>query len=75
MFLINSSLGKTDCSDCRMFRKDRVLFAQKIQQPKFVSLPIRIAEMPSVADAEEALRRIQYAIKTGKIYVNLTDLE
>lgn len=31
--------------------------------------------MPSVADAEEALRRIQYAIKTGKIYVNLTDLE
>ena len=31
--------------------------------------------MPNVAAAEKALRRIRYAIKTGKTYVDLTDLE
>lgn len=75
MFVINSSLGETDCSDCRIFRTDRVLFAQNIQQPRVVSLPIRIAEMPDAVTAKVALKRIRYAIKTGKLYVDLTGLE
>ena len=31
--------------------------------------------MPNVVAAEEALRRTQYAIKRGKLYVDLADLE
>ena len=75
MFVIKSSLGSTDCSDCRIFTKGTALFAKNLQQPEFVSLPIKIAEMPNVAVAIEALRRIRYAIKRRKLYVNLTDLE
>ena len=52
-----------------------MLFAKRVEQPKFVSLPVRIAEMPNVASTEEALRRIRYTIKVGKLYGDLTDLE
>ena len=58
-----------------MNRKNTVLFAKVLQQPNFVALPIRIAEMPNVAAVEEALGRIRHAIKTGELYVDLTDLE
>ena len=75
MFGINSSLGDTDCSGCQIFRRGTVLFARLVQEPNFVSLPIKIAEMPNVAAAEAALRRIHWASKIGKRYVDLTDLE
>ena len=75
MFVINSSLGKTDCSDCQIFKKGTELFAKRVQQRKFVSLPIKIAEMPNIATAEAALRRILYAVKIGEHYVDITDLE
>ena len=75
MFVINSSLGSTDCSDCQIFKKGTVLFAKGLQQPNFAALPIKIAKMPNVAAAAKALGRIQRAIKTGERYVNLTDLE
>lgn len=75
IFVINSSLGSTDCAGCQTFIKGKALFTKRVQQPKFVSLPIKIAEMPNVAATEAALRRIRYAIKIGKHYVDLTDLE
>lgn len=75
VFIVNSSLGSTDCSGCEISKKGTVLFAKRIEQPGFVTLPIKIAEMPSVAAAEIALKRIQYAIKTGKRSVELMDLE
>ena len=75
MFVINSGLGDTDCSDCQIFRRGTGIFAKRVQGLKFVSLPIKIAEMPNVAAAKKALRRIQYAIKVDKDYVDLTDLE
>ena len=75
MFVINSNLGSTDCSGCLIYNKGAALFAKHLQQPHFVALPIRIAEMPNIAVAEAALKRIQFAIITGKLYVDLTDLE
>ena len=75
MFVIDSSLGSTDCSGCEIFKKGTVLFAKRIERPGFVTLPIKIAEMPHVTAAEKALKRIQYAIKTGERSVELTDLE
>ena len=75
VFVIKSSLDSTDCSDCLIFQKGTELFAKRHQLPNYVSLPIRIAKMPNVTAAEEVLRSIQYAIKTEKRYVDLTDLE
>ena len=75
IFVINSSLGKTDCSGCLIYQKGPTLFAKHAEQPEFLSLPIKIAEMMDGAAVEEALRRIRYAIKTQKFYVDLTDLE
>ena len=75
MFVINSGLGNTDCSGCRIFRRGTVLFAKPVHEPNFVSLATKIAEMPNVAAAKEALRRIQYAIKIDEDCVDFTDLE
>ena len=75
MFVINSSLGRTNCLGCLIFKKGTTSFAKCIEQLEFVSLPVKIAEMPNVAYTEEALRRIRYTIKTGKLYVDLTDLD
>ena len=71
MFVINSSLGGTDCSGCQIFKKGKMLFAKRVQQPEYVWM----TQMRNVAAARAALRRIRYAIKTGKHYVDLTDLE
>ena len=78
MLIVKSSLGETDCCGCHIFKKGKVLFAKLLQPdylPEFVTLPIKIAEMPNAEAAELALRIVQYAIKTGKDYVDLTDLE
>lgn len=70
-----------------MVREGTMVFAEHVPEPgnyttsKFVSLPIKIAEMPSAAAAERALWRITYAIETEKriesdmITVDLRDLE
>lgn len=75
MFIVNSNLGSTDCSGCEIFKKGMVLFAKRIERPGFVTLPIKIAEMPNIAAAEKALKRIQDAFETGETSVKLTDLE
>ena len=75
MFVIKSSLDSTDCSGCRIYKKDTTLFAKRVQQPNLAVLPLKIAEMPNVAAAEAALERIRFAIITGKTHVDLTDLE
>ena len=75
MLVIHSSLGSTDCSRCRVFNSGTTLFAQRIGQPEFTLLPIKIAEMRNIAAVEEALIRIQHATKTGEDSVELTDLE
>ena len=75
MFVINTSLGEIDCSGCQIFIKGPTLYAKRIEKPEFVVLPIKIAEMPNIATAEKALRRIRHAIKTQEHYVDLTDFE
>ena len=75
MFVIHSSLGSTDCSGCRVFNSGTTLFAKRIEEPDFALLPIKIAEMRNVAAVEEALNRIQHAIKAGKRSIKLIDLE
>ena len=79
--VINSSLGRTDCSNSRIFRLGYEVFAQQVRQPedpqtsKFVSLPIRIAIFASAEAANRAIRRIRYERRMGKAFVSLTDLE
>ena len=64
-----------------MYQQYRYIFAKRVLElsdrpsPRFKSLPIKIAEMPSMAAAEAALLRIAYAIKTGKTFVDLTDID
>ena len=81
MLIIKSRLGSTDCSGCRMFRRGAKILAKRAKQPgekrstSVLSLPIKVADLPSVEAAEVALERITYAIVTGQTVVNLTDLE
>lgn len=79
--IINSSLSETDCSRSRMFRQGKKILAQQVRvegesrASQFVSLPIVIAVLASSKAAEEAINRIRYGIRTGKSFVDLTDLE
>ena len=79
--LIKSRLGSMDCSECRIFRHGNIIFAQRVRQPgksrfpRAISLPIKIANIPSINLAKEALIRIEYAIENGENIVDLTDLE
>ena len=81
ILIVESRFGATDCSGCRIFRQGRQIFAKPTQQPgenssaNFISLPIKIADLPSVEAAEEALKRIEYAIKASETFVDLTDLD
>ena len=80
MFIIESHLGRTDCSGCQMFRRGRKIFAKYVEQPDgidsdiIVSLPIKIAELSSTELAKIALGRIASAIKAGDTIVDLKDL-
>ena len=81
ILMIQSGVGSTDCSGCRFFREGRNIFAQCYQQPedrgpgKFVSLPLRVAMLPTTEAAMTALARIDSARRnrTGTVY--LMDLE
>ena len=79
--VIQSSVGSTDCSGCSFFRRGRHIFAQRRQQPedggtgKFVSLPLRVAVLPTAEAAMTALIRIDRACRKRTSIVNLMDLE
>ena len=81
VLVIGSRLGSTDCSGCRIFRRGRSIFAKRLRQPedigvgRFVALPVKVAELPTICAAEAALKRINEAKKTRKGVVNLEDLE
>ena len=81
ILIIQSGVGSTDCSGCSFFRRGRQIFAQRRQQPgdcgtgKFVSLPLRIAVLPTTQAAMTALARIDRARRNHTGIVNLMDLE
>ena len=81
ILVIQSGVGSTDCSGCRFFRRGRHIFAQRHQEPKdggtgkFVSLPLRVAVLPTTQAAMTALARIDRARRNHISIVNLMDLE
>ena len=81
ILVIQSGVGSTDCSGCRFFRRGRYIFAQRRQQSKdrgtgkFVSLPLRVAVLPTTQAAMTALARIDRACRNHTGIVNLMDLE
>ena len=81
ILVIQSGVGSTDCSGCRFFRRGRHIFAQRRQQSKdrgtgkFVSLPLRVAVLPTTQAAMTALARIDRACRNHTGIVNLIDLE
>ena len=81
ILVIQSSVGSTDCSGCSFFRRGKQIFAQRRQQPddwgtgKFVSLPLRVAVLPTTQAAMTALARIDRARRNHIGTVNLMDLE
>ena len=81
ILVIQSSAGSTDCSGCSFFRRGKQIFAQRRQQPddwgtgKFVSLPLRVAMLPTTQAAMTALARIDRARRNHTGIVNLMDLE
>ena len=84
--IIESHLGRTDCTDCRIYRKAHLILAIPVRirgndiAQKYPALPIKIAELPSEFAAERALWRIRFASETDKdldpaeITVDLRDL-
>lgn len=81
ILVIQSGVGSMDCSGCSFFRQGRHIFAQRRQQPedrwteKFVSLPLRVAVLPTTQAAITALTRIDRARRNRTGIVNLMDLE
>ena len=85
--IIESHLGRTDCTDCRIYRKHHLILAIPVRirgstiAQKYPALPIKIAELRSEFTAERALWCIRFAIETDKnldteeIVVDLRDLQ
>jgi hypothetical protein len=85
--IIESHLGRTDCTGCRIYRKHHLILAVLVRirgddiAQKYPALPIKVAELPSEFAAERALWRIQFAIETNKnldtekVTVDLRDLQ
>ena len=85
--IIESHLGRTDCTGCRIYRKRHLILAipVRIQRndlaQKYPALPIKVAELSSEFAAELALSRIHFAIETDKnpdteeVTVDLRDLQ
>ena len=85
--IIESHLGRTDCTGCRIYRKHHLILVKPVRirgndiLRTYPALPIKVAEFPSKFAAERALRRIWFAIETDKdldtkeIVVDLRDLQ
>ena len=79
--IIHSRMGSTDCSGCTFFRKGGTLLAKRLPGPeehrniKFVSLALRVAELPTEKLADTAIERIGHALMCGETSVSLDDLE
>jgi len=79
--IIHSRIGSTDCSGCEIYRKGTRIFAKPTAPPgqnpdvKFISLPLRVAQLPTPEIADIALDRIIHALNRGEACVSLEDLE
>ena len=85
--IIESRLGATDCTECRIYRKGHLILAKILRTRgndltrQYPALATKVAELPSEYAAEQALQRIRFAseaaknIDTEQITVNLRDLE
>ena len=79
--IIHSSVGSTDCSGCKFYRRGTRIFAESIPPSrqnldvKFVSLALRVAQLPTPEIADIALDRILHAMNRGEAAVSLKDLE
>ena len=79
--IIHSSIGSTDCSGCEIYRKGSGIFAKPTaplgQNPDaaFISLPLRVAQLPTPEIADIAMDRISYAMNRGEKCVSLENLE
>ena len=79
--IIHSGIGSTDCSGCEFYRKGSRIFAKPIAPPgqnpdvTFVSLELRVAQLPTPEIADIALDRILHALNRGEACVSLENLE
>ena len=85
--IIESHLGRIDCTNCRIYRNHNLILAIRIRirgndiAQKYPALPIKVAELPSKFAAKQALWRIQFAmvtdtnLDTEEITVDLRDLQ
>ena len=79
--IIQSSIGRTDCSGCEIYRKGTRIFAKPTAPPgqnpdvKFVPLALRVAQLPTPEIADIAIDRITRAIHRGEACVSLENLE
>ena len=79
--IIYSSIGKTDCTGCKFYKKGDAIFAKRLPPPhwdpdiKFVSLALRVVQLPTVRVANMAMERIIDAIQQKATSVSFYDLE
>ena len=85
--IIESHLGRIDCTDCRIYRKHNLILTIPVRTrgndiaQKYPALPIKVAELHSEFAAERALWRIRFAMETDihldteEITVDLRDLQ
>ena len=79
--IIHSGIGSTDCSGCEIYRKGSRIFAKPTAPPgqdpdvTFVSLELRVAQLPTPEIADIAMDRIIHAMHRGETSVSLENLE
>lgn len=79
--IVHSSIGSIDCSGCEFYRKSSRIFAKPTAPPgqdpdvTFVSLALRVAQLPTPEIADIALDRILHALNRGEACVSLKNLE
>lgn len=79
--IVHSRIGNTDCSGCEFYRKGSRIFAKPTAPPgqkpdvTFISLALRVAQLPTPEIADIALDRILRALHRGEACVSLENLE
>ena len=79
--IVHSRIGSTDCSGCEFYRKGSRIFAKPTAPPgqdpdvTFVSLELRVAQLPTPGIADIAMDRIIHAMHRGEACVSLENLE